>query len=455
MRRILSTLLVISCVHSVIAQSGETLSSGTLSFKEAVKIGLQNNVTLNQQRNNLLQSQAQKTTSIAQLGPQVSINGNASIQSGNSWIRTTNKLVNATVDGGSASLDVTMPIFNGMSGVNNARQASNQLDAQMEQVNRSTQDVINLVSIQFLQVLLDQELLKIANENLALQKTQLDQVLAQVELGARSPVDEFNQKAQVSNSELLVAQAEFNLINDKITLFQTLLIDPIVQPTLEEPGWDVNSIALDNQDLTQLLETASAQRNDLKQAQYTEKASKLSMYSSKGSYLPSINARYSYGTGYNQVRGTPRDTLYRDFTNQVTTDNVYQSIGVGISIPIFTAFRNRSTYVQSKVSYENNRVLTKNREVIVKGDVVRAYRNFESVKKGYKASVDGLEASQMAFNLEKERYDLGVTSFVDFATANRTYVQAQTNLAQAKYRFLFQKLLLDYSLGTLRFEDIP
>jgi outer membrane protein len=455
MRRIFSTLIVISCVQYAVAQTEETFASSTLTFKEAVKIGLQNNVTLNQQRNNLLQSQAQKTMRIAQLGPQVSINGNAGIRSGNNWIQNTGEVVNATVDGASASIDVTMPIFNGMAGVNNARQASNQLDAQMEQVNRSTQDVINLVSIQFLQVLLDQQLLKIANENLALQKTQLDQVLAQVELGSRSPVDEFNQKAQVSNSELLVAQAEFNLINDKITLFQTLLIDPVVQPTLEEPGWDVNSIALDNQDLNQLLQTASAQRSDLKQAQFTEKASKLSMYSSKGSYLPSVNAQYSYGSRYNQVRGTPRDSSFRDFTNQMTIDNVYQSLGVGVTIPIFTGFRNRSTYVQSKVLYENNRVITQNREVIVKGDVVRAYRNFESVKKGYMASADGLEASQMAFNLEKERYDLGVTSFVDFATANRTYVQAQTNMAQAKYRFLFQKLLLDYALGTLRFEDIP
>ena len=455
MQKILGTLLFISCSQLVLAQSSETLTAGTLTFKEAVKIGLQNNVTLNQQRNTLLQSQAQKTSSMAVLGPQVTINGNAGIRSGNNWIQNTGEVVNATVDGASASLDVTMPIFNGFSGVNTARQSASQLDAQLEQVNRSTQDVINLVSIQFLQVLLDQQLLKIAIENLANQQAQLDQVLAQVELGSRSPVDEFNQKAQVSNSELLVAQAEFNLINDKITLFQTLLIDPIIQPTLEEPNWDVNSIALDNQDLTQLLETASGQRSDLKQAQFTEKASKMTMHSSKGNYLPSINAQYSYGSRYNQVRGTPRDTSYRDFTNQFTIDNLYQSIGVGISIPIFTGFRNRSSYVQSKVSYENNRILTKNREVIVKGDVVRAYRNFESVKKGYLASADGLEASQMAFNLEKERYDLGITSFADFATANRTYVQAQTNLAQAKYRFLFQKMLLDYALGTLRFEDIP
>ncbi len=426
-----------------------------LTFKEAVKIGLQNNVTLNQQRNNLLQSQAQKTSNIAQLGPQVSINGSVGVRSGNNWIQNTGEVVNATVDGASASLDVNMPIFNGLAGVNAARQASSQLDAQLELVNRSTQDVINLVSIQFLQVLLDQELLKIAQENLELQRKQLDQVLAQVELGSRSPVDEYNQKAQVSNSELLVVQAEFNLVNDKITLLQTLLIDPVIQPTLEEPGWDVNAIALDNQDLNQLLEVASAQRSDLKQAQFTERASKFSMTSSKGNYLPSLNAQYSYGSRYNQVRGTLRDSSYRDFNNQFTVDNLYQSFGIGISIPIFTGFQNRSTYVQSKVLYDNNKVQTKNREVLVKGDVVRAYRNFESVKKGYIASVDGLAASEMAFNLEKERYDLGITSFVDFANSNRIFVQAQTNMAQAKYRFLFQKILLDYALGTLKFEDIP
>lgn len=426
-----------------------------LTFKEAVKIGLQNNVTLNQHRNTLLQNQAQKTSNIAQLGPQVSINGSVGVRSGNNWIQNTGEVVNATVDGASASLDVSMPIFNGLSGVNSARQASNQLDAQLAQVNRSTQDVINTVSIQFLQVLLDQELLKIAQENLDLQEKQLEQVLAQVELGSRSPVDEYNQKAQVSNSELLVVQAEFSLVNDKITLLQTLLIDPTAQPILEEPGWDVNAIALDNQNLTQLLETASAQRSDLKQAQFTERASKFSMTSSKGNFLPSINAQYSYGSRYNQVRGTPRDNSFRDFENQFTIDNLYQSLGVGFSIPIFTGLQNRATYVQSKVLYDNSKIQTKNREVLVKGDVVRAHQNFESVKKGYSASLQGLEASQMAYNLEKERFDLGITSFVDFANANRIFVQAQTNMAQAKYRFLFQKLLLDYALGTLKFEDIP
>lgn len=60
----------------------------------------------------------------------------------------------------------------------------------------------------------------------------------------------------------------------------------------------------------------------------------------------------------------------------------------------------------------------------------------------------------MAFSLEAERYNLGVTNFVDFINANRVFIQAQTDKAQAEYRLLFQKILVDYAAGTLKVEDI-
>jgi outer membrane protein TolC len=60
----------------------------------------------------------------------------------------------------------------------------------------------------------------------------------------------------------------------------------------------------------------------------------------------------------------------------------------------------------------------------------------------------------MAFSLETERYNLGVTNFVDFVNANRLFVQAQTDKAQAEYRLLFQKVAIGYSIGTLRPEDL-
>jgi outer membrane protein len=239
-------------------------------------------------------------------------------------------------------------------------------------------------------------------------------------------------------------------------LLQTLLVDPTIKTTIVEPSWDVNAIVLDNLTLDQLLSMANTHRSDLKQAKYIEKASKFGMQASKGNYLPSINASYSNGSAYNQLKGVRRDTsAFRDFNEQFYKDNRNNFIGLSVYIPIFTGFQNRANYVQSKVLYENNKLLTKGQEMLVKGDVLRAFQNYQSVQKAYTASLTGLQASELAYNLENERYILGITSFVDIANANRVFIQAQTDMAQAKYRFLFQKILLDYAVGTLNSEDIP
>ena len=445
-----STLLIVLTLVCTVAYTQE--SDSVLTFKEAVDIALKNNLVLNQQRNNLNTSQANKLSNFAQLGPQASVNGSFGQRSGNTFIQQEARVVNATVYLANASFNAQMPIFGGFSGINFARQADSQLDAQVAFVQRSTQDVINTVAIQYLQVLLDRELLKIAEENVTLQKTIMDQVKAQVELGSRPPVDQYNQQAQLSNAELRVTQAEFSLVNDKMLLYQTLLIDPTVTRVIEEPAWDINAIALDNLTLDQLIQEAMTRRADLKQFQYTARASKYAMHANKGNFFPQLNAVYSNGSAWNKQKDAP---VLRTFNDQFFTDNRSNYLGLNLNIPLFGAFQNRLNYVRSKTQYKNDELVAKNREVVVKADVVRAYENLESIKKAYSAGLTGLEASKVAHDLEKERYQLDVTSFVDMANANRTYIQAQTDMAQAKYRLLFQKILLDYAIGTLKPEDIP
>jgi outer membrane protein len=434
------------------AQSNDS----TLSFKEAIDIALRNNVTLNSQRNNLFQNKVNRTFRAAQLGPTANATGSLYVSNGNRFIPQQAKVVNATVEGAQLGLAVNQPIFNGLNVLNTYRQASSLYDAQIEQVKRSTQDVISTVAAQFLNVLLDQELLKIAEENEAALKIQFEQTKAQVELGAKSPVEEYNQQAQASNAGYRVTQAEYTLINDRITLFQSLLLDPTQQASIVQPDWDVNAIALDDLTLEQLIEVATTKRSDLKVAQYNEAASKYAMLANKGNYLPGLNAFYNNGSAYNQLRGSDKaDPTYRSFNQQFVKDNRSNSFGIAINIPLFTGFQNRSFFVQSKVQYENNKLLTKGREVQIRGDVLRAYENFQSIKRAYAAGLTGLEASTQAYNLEKERYALGVTTFVELANANKTFVQAQTDLAQSKYRLLFQKILMDYAVGTLKPEDVP
>src|SRR6185295_13996581 len=120
----------------------------------------------------------------------------------------------------------------------------------------------------------------------------------------------------------------------------------------------------------------------------------------------------------------------RPFDEQFKTNNVYKQYGLQLQIPIFNGLQNRTNYKIQQTTYENNQLNRKNLEYQIKNDVIRSVRNFEGAKKAYVISVDQLQSADYAFQLETERYNLGVTNFVDFTNANRVLIQAQTDKAQ-------------------------
>jgi outer membrane protein len=465
------------------AQVDSSANVNVLTFDEAVKIALDNSVNLNTQRNNLSLAQAQRTATYAGLGPSVQLSGSASRNDGNYFNTNAGRVVNGVNDRISGSLDASINVFSGFYQINTIRQFSSQLEGQNYLVHRTAQDAINTVSTQYLTVMLDVELLMIAKENYEALNKQLEQVKEQVALGAKSPVDEYNQEAQTKAAELRYVLAEIQLNNDKTLLAQTLLIDPFEQFDVERPNWDINMFDNDPLDINELASRAQKSRGDYLNAVKSEDAQRYGMYASRGLLLPSLTAFFSYGSAYNRQHDIPDSVesyrtiivadpseasgygfgseslgtvanpeVPRDFKDQFTSDNVYKSYGISVSVPLFNNLRNRTNYVQQKIQYKNAQLTRTNLEYQIKNDVIRAVRNYEGAKKAFTITSDQLKAAELAFQLETERYNLGVTSFVDFANANRVYVQAQTEKAQAEYRLVFQKILLEYAVGTLKTE---
>lgn len=430
-----------------------------LTFDEAVRTALRNGVLLNQQKNNLEVSQMQKLSSIASIGPNVSINSSAGRRDGNSFNQQQGKVINGILDNASGSLSANINIFSGFNRVNSIRQYSNLLDAQSYYVGRTAQDLINTVATQYLQVLLDVELMLIAKESFNAQDKQYQQIQEQVSLGARSPVDEYNQDALRKAAELRYVQAEITLNNDKTTLTQTLLIDPFEIYEVEKPSWSIATIGGETLNMEDLADKAKSYRGDYLRAVKTEQAQKFGMKALKGLMMPSLYAYGNYGTAYNYQYGVPDSILQkspsinRPWEKQLKEDNVYKSYGLQFTIPLFNGFQSRTLYVQQKALYDNAVITRMNLEYQIKNDVIRAVRNYDGAKKAFSITMDQLKSAEMAMTLETERYNLGVTNFVDYANAYRALVQAQTDKAQAEYKLLFQKVLVDYAVGTLKPED--
>lgn len=445
--------LVFSILASslLIAAAAQEQLPAKLTFREAVKIGLQNNVVLNQQKNQLHYTQKNKTSSMLQLGPSVQASGSAYRNDGNSFNQNEGKVVNGVIDYVGGQLSANMPVFNGLAVVNQYRQANNQNEAQLHQVVRSNQDVIRDVSNQYLLCLLDQELVKINIENVATQQIQYDQIKAHVELGSKAEADLYNQEYQLKNSELLFVRARNTLKNDMANLALTLQIDPTIYVEVEQVDWDINKLAADSATFENLYATAVDRRSDLKQASHAQKAAHYGYSSMKGRYYPSIYAGVNYGSRYNYIQGDDN----RSFHDQFTKDNVALSYGFSLAIPIYSGLQYRTQAAFSKVTYENAKIRARNTEVIVKTDVIRAYQNFKDASTSYEASQAQLRAAETSYKMEKERYDLGISNIVQLSIVNQTYVRAQGDYKTSLFTLMFQRLLINYATGTLQFEDIP
>ena len=452
MKKFKGTLIFV--FFGILISTNSFSQSQTLTYQDAVRIGMRNSFLLNQQRNNLEFNQMQKLSSFAGLGPTLSAQAQAYQVDGNTFNQNAGEVVNGLFDQVNGSLNANINLFNGFSQVNKVRQSRSQLDAQSLNVKRTTQDVLNTISTQFLAVLLDKELLRIAKENHVAQQKQLEQVTEQVAVGSRSPVDEYNQMSQTKAAELRALQAEINMVNDKALLTQTLLLDPTEEYEVVKPDWNVMELNSTESSLSSFEENAMKNRGDYLRAVKTEEAARFGMYSTRASMMPTISAFGTLYSAYNHSHGDPN---VRPFATQFKTDNLRKVYGLQLNIPIFGGnqnFQNRVQHVQQRVNYLNSQQLRKNAEVQVKTDVFRAYQNFELFKKTFMVTQSQLEAAQEAFRLENERYNLGITSFVDYSNANRAFVQAQTDHAQAEFRLVFQKILLDYAVGTLKPEDL-
>ncbi len=423
-----------------------------LTFEDAVKIALRNGVLLNTQKNNLELNVMQRNYSIAGLGPTLNINTTAQRVYGNTFIQQKGIVINGKVDNVAGSLNSNINLFNGFSQVNRVRQAESALDAQSFYVNRTSQDIISTISLQYLQVLLDIELLKIANENWVALKKTLEQIKEQVALGAKSPVDEYNQDSQAKGGEILALQAQINLLNDRALLTQTLLMDPNEEFDVVKPDWDVNSVTADKMELEPLFDTALKNRGDYLRAKKNEESSRFGMKAFKATMLPTLSMYNTIYTTYNYVYLDVNNS----FDQQVKSDNLRKFTGFQLTIPILGGnqnLQNRTNYITQKITYNNNQLATKNAEIQVKTDVMRAYQNMKLYAQSYTLNIDQVKSAEKALELETERYTLGATSFVEYANANRVLVQAQTSKAQSEYRLLFQKVLVDYAIGTIKPED--
>jgi len=424
-----------------------------ITLQEAIDIALENNITLRQAENNMLLQNAGVTSAQMDFLPNLNFGLNGSRNTGRQFVQETLSYDDLTTLSSGASINSGVTIFDGLRNINNLRAAQTSKLSAEENLQRAKENVIFNTASSYLSVLLNQELLSIAKENLEASQKQLEQVQAQVEVGMRPMVDLYNQEAVVANNEFQIIERENALNISIIQVVRILAIDPMQDYEFVTPGIDEENLQVNNYSLTQLIEQAMLNRSDLRGTEAQIKLSEYNLRIARGAYLPTVSLSGSLSGGYSdqfRERTPSGEVVDVSYFDQITDRNRRYSIGFNIQVPIFNRYNTRLNVQRSQVDYKNAMLDLEAKKLEINQEVRQAYNDYLSASKQLETTERALLASSKAYETEQERYRVGASTLIELTQANAEFVSASSNRVQAVYRFVFQEQLLNYYLGQIQ-----
>jgi outer membrane protein len=293
------------CATPAPAQSSQpAIPSDTLTLERCIQLAIENSFAVLRAQNTLDLTGASLIQAYGQFLPDLRVSAGFTPITVNNSLQGQLNPFDSTLffnlrgsEGKSANYNISssLNLFNGFSDIASLRRAMKQKDADTYSLTRAKQDIAFNVAQSYLQVLLNEELLRIAKENLKSSQERLRQFQEQTRVGSRAIADLYQQEAQAANDELTVIQRENTLRNSKILLLRQIRADLEKEYAFAVPPSDTILLNLDVKNSAMMIQSALATRADLKAREKSIEAALWSVRAAEGNYLPSLNLSFSYG----------------------------------------------------------------------------------------------------------------------------------------------------------------
>jgi outer membrane protein len=476
--RTLLTVFLLSFALIALGQQVDSASGKDVwTLRECVDYALANNLQVKRSELTLELSSIDKRQTKLSMFP----SANAQVSSGYNWGRgidpVTNQFISSQRNGFTslgASSGVTL--FNGFAIQNSIKQSNLDLEASEEDLSKSRNDVtLNVISL-FVNVVFNKELVANAKLQLSSSQQQFERTQKLVAAGSLPKSNELNLDAQVATNEL-------NLINQENALALSLLQ---LQQALQRPAtdnFDVEIPEITAEDLVldqtreEIYQIAKGTMPEIQSAKLRIESSNYGVKAARGNLYPrlslsgSINSNYSsasetrfvsdgvrrYETGFFvdgdagplPVFGFEPVGTFQEiygFKDQVK-DNLYKSVNLTLSIPIFNGFNGRSNLQRAMISNEQAKITSREVDNTLRQNVETSFNNAIAASKSYNASLRQVGAREEAYRMAKQRFDIGAANYVEYQVAENDLFQARSDLARAKYEFIFRKKVIDFYQG--------
>lgn len=408
--------------------------------------------------------------------PTLNANSNIGINSGRVIDPFTNTFEERSIESNQIGAQAGVPLFSGLQIHNSIKANKMAFMASQQDLEVTRNNIALSISNLYLQALLAQQLLEVAESQLDITQTQVSRTEKLVNAGALSLDNLLNLKAQMGNEELNVINARNNSINSLINLALLLqLPEPekfsIVEVTRLDPGLQLDA------DIQGVYSSAESNQPQVRASELRMEQAKYSLAAARGARSPRITAFANMSTVYastNQriidplrpiiggevpigfVQGNPNQVVVRPSISYDTevvprfnqfNNNFGYGVGLNLTVPILNNWqvntqirRAKNSMILADLQYQT----TKNQLFT---DVARAVTDYKAAWSRVQANDRNIEAQRASFSFSQARFDQGLLNAIDYLNTKNRLQIAEANLLQAKYELLFRAKILDFYLG--------
>ena len=447
------------------------------SLQKCIDHAFQHNIQIKQSELGLDLAQEDLRQSYGRAIPSL----NASASHGYNWGQTidpfTNTFATNRIQSNSFGFNSSITLWNGLQTYNTILQSQINMEARQYDIEAMQNDVILNVAAAYLNVLFNQEFLKIAESNRLSTSLQADRISKLVNAGALPKGNLSEIQAQLASDEASLINAQNNLDIAYLGLTQLLQI-----PYEESGDFRIktpDTSAFGNSDIISGPDAAiSYALNNfpqIKSAEANLEAARVGVKVAKGGISPRLSASYSYGTGYSganltgigtpesvsfpigTVAGTeflvlslPQDS-YLDYETKPFGDqlnaNINQSLFFSLQVPIFNGFFTYSNMKRAEINLLSAEYNLERSQQQLQQSVEQAYANALAAVRSIQAAELATEAAQTAFDYAKFRFEQGVINFVDYDVSRIRLDNMKAEGLRIKYDYLFKLKILEFYQG--------
>ncbi len=448
------------------------------SLEASIARAFEKNITIKQSQLNVELAEIDQKNAFGNLLP----NLNAQASHGYNWGQRidpfTNQFATERIRSNSFGISTSVNLFSGFQVRNALEQAQINVMASRLTDEKAKNDIALNIATLYLSILMNQELVTIAQTNSDNTENQAKRIRILVNAGqlAQNNLDDIDAQLATDQANLVQAKNNYNL--SVLSLAQALQLSPEETASFQIESPDVS--AVDNAQLGPSAEAAVQYAlthfPEMKSAEYNMQSASVGVEIAKGAQLPNLSASFSYGTGYSGAASTivgdpdyevfpigavetTGDLVYSlqpvynedDFETislwDQLTDNVNKSLFFSLNIPIFNGFSTESSIKRSEINRMNAEYSVETTRQNLRQSVERAYADALAAKANFDAGTKAVQAAEKAFLNTKSRYEQGASTQVEYSDSRTRLDNAKVNLLNSKYEYLFRIKVLDFYQG--------